>query len=183
MSVSAISSNGLSGYGSQDTIQQMQQEFQQLGQDLQSGNLSAAQSDFVTLQSIAPQSASSSSQTGSPIQREFSALSQDLQSGNLSAAQQAYAKIQQSFQSQSSQSQQEPKVGGEHHHHHHGGGESSEVSQLMDQLGTDLQSGNLTAAQQAYTSLQSDFQQASSNSGAGSFGLSTSPATSLSVNA
>jgi outer membrane protein assembly factor BamD (BamD/ComL family) len=182
MSVSAVSSNGLSGYSSQDSIQQMQKEFQQLGQDLQSGNLSAAQSDFVTLQSIAPQSASSSSQSGSQIQQEFSALGQDLQSGNLSAAQQAYTKIQQSFQSQASQSQQEPKVGGGHHHHHGGGG-SSEVSQLMDQLGTDLQSGNLTAAQQAYTSLQSDFQQASSNNGAGSFGLSTSSASSLSVNA
>lgn len=31
-------------------LQQFQQEFQRLGQDLQSGNVSAAQSDFATLE-------------------------------------------------------------------------------------------------------------------------------------
>lgn len=47
MSVSGISSSSLNRSDSpQDTIEK---EFQQLGQDLQSGNFSAAQSDFKTI--------------------------------------------------------------------------------------------------------------------------------------
>ncbi len=149
--------------------QQVQQEFQQLGQDLQSGNLSAAQSDFATLQQMKPQpNSTSSSQDSNPLSQDFTQLSQDLQSGKLSAAQQDYTKIQQDFQSQSGQM---------HHHHHHGGGGGSEISQVMAQLGQSLQSGNLSAAQQAYSSLQQDFQlfgqtlstQASSSSNSVSF--------------
>ena len=64
MSVSGISSSSLFDYNTQSVqnkMQQFQQEFQQLGQDLQSGNLSAAQSDFATLQQYAPQTNSTSS--------------------------------------------------------------------------------------------------------------------------
>jgi hypothetical protein len=53
--------------GTQNNLQKVQQEFQQLGQDLQSGNLSAAQSDFASLQSLEPQgNSNSSSQVSSP---------------------------------------------------------------------------------------------------------------------
>jgi outer membrane protein assembly factor BamD (BamD/ComL family) len=137
-------------------MQEVQQEFQQLGEDLQSGNLSAAQADFATLQSLSPQASSSSSASSSGqstylLAQAFSQLSSDLQAGNLSAAQQDYSTIQQDLQSQETQT---------HHHHHHGdGSESSGVSQLMTELGQDLQSGNLTAAQQTYGTLQQDFQQ------------------------
>lgn len=50
-------------------LQQFQQNFQQLGKGLSSGNLSAAQSDFATLQKDLPQTNSSSStaQGSSPI--------------------------------------------------------------------------------------------------------------------
>jgi hypothetical protein len=135
--------------------QQFQQEFQQLGQDLQSGNLSAAQTDFTTLQQSGPQANSSlSTQSNSPIAQDFKQLGQDLQSGNVSAAQQDYAKIQQDFQNQAA---------GKHAHHHHGGGGGNAASQLLEQLGQDLQSGSLTAAQQAYNALQQDFQQFGQN--------------------
>jgi outer membrane protein assembly factor BamD (BamD/ComL family) len=78
----------------------------------------------------------------------FNQLSQDLQSGNISAAQQDYTKIQQDFQSASAH---------KHHHHHSGSGsQSSEISQLFQQLGQELQSGNLAAAQQAYGALSQD---------------------------
>jgi outer membrane protein assembly factor BamD (BamD/ComL family) len=165
MSVSGISSSSFMN-SAQSVQSQMQQEFQQLGKDLQSGNLSAAQADFVTLQQSRPQtnstSSTSSSQSNSPIAQEFNQLSQDLQSGNLSGAQKDYTQIQQDFQKQASSSQAM-----QGHHHHHGGGESdgggesggSGISQLFSQLGQDLQSGNLSSAQQAYTSLQQDFQQ------------------------
>ena len=159
MSVSAVSGSNWANYENQsvqNNIQQFQQEFQQLGQDLQSGNLSAAETDFTTLQSLRPQSSSSSSTSStstSPIAQEFQQLSQALQSGNVTAAQQDYSQLQQDFQSQSAQ--------GQHHHHHHGGGSgsgSSEMSQLFSQLGQDLQSGSLSAAQQVYATLQQAFQ-------------------------
>src|SRR5208337_2215881 len=141
MSVSGISSSLYNTQSVQNNFQQFQQTFQQLGKDLQSGNLSAAQSDFATLQKLSPQSGStSSSQSDNPVAQAFSQLSTDLQSGNLSAAQQDYTTIQQAMQSQATQG---------HHHHHHGGGssEASEISQLLDQLGTALQSGDLSTAQ------------------------------------
>jgi len=176
MSVSGISSSSFFDYGSQslqNNLQQFQKEFQQLGQDLQSGNLSAAQSDFATLQQYAPQtSSSSSSQSSNPIAQEFSQLSQDLQSGNLSAAQSDYSTIQQDFQSAATQ--------GHHHHHHGGGGEASAFSQSLQQLGQALESGDLSSAQQAYTTLQQEFQQFMQN-GAGSTGSTTASGSNVSL--
>ncbi|MGC2112015.1 MAG: hypothetical protein WA655_21025 [Candidatus Korobacteraceae bacterium] len=160
MSVSGISSSSLFDYSTQSVqnkMQQFQREFQQLGKDLQSGNLSAAQSDFATLQQYAPQTnATSSSQSSSPIAQAFNQLASDLQSGNVSAAQQDFSTIQQDFQSHASQG---------HHHHGGGGGESSSFSQTLEQLGQALQSGDLSSAQAAYTTLQQDFQQFMQSSG------------------
>jgi len=161
MSVSGISSSSLySTQNVESSAQQFRQEFQQLGQDLQAGNLSAAQSDFATLQNLTSQNSSATSQSNSPIAQAFSQLAKDLQSGNLSAAQQDFATIQQDFQNQSTQVQ--AALG--HHHHHHGGGGSGEISQLLSQLGTALQSGDLSTAQQAYSSLVQQFQASSSTS-------------------
>jgi len=193
MSVSSISSSSLSNYDTQsvqNTMQQLQQEFQQLGQDLHSGNLPAAQADFVTLsQSLAippvfvgptalgqQTNSTSSSQSNNPIAQAFNQLSQDLQSGNVSAAQQDYSTIQQDFQSQ---------AGKTHHHHHHGGGGSGEsaMSQLLSQLGQALQSGNLSAAQQAYSTLQQDFQQFTQTNASNSTQASSTSASGVTVNA
>ena len=167
MSVAGISSSSLfdySGQNIQNKRQEIQQEFQQLGQDLESGNLSAAQSDFATLQQLVPQNNSTfSTQNNSPISQAFQQLAQDLQSGNLSAAQQDYTAIQQDFQNQTTQtaSQSSQSQGAHGHHHHHGGGDNdeSEMTQLFDQLGQALQSGDLSTAQQVFSTLQQDFQQ------------------------
>lgn len=167
MSVAGLSSTSLFSQ-----IQDFKQEFQQLGQDLQAGNLSAAQSDFATLQQLGPQNQSNSTaQNSNPIAQAFEQLSQDLQSGNVSAAQQDFATIQQDFQNMSSQAQ----VQGTAHHHHHGGG--SEISQLLSQLGQALQSGSLSTAQQVYNTLEQDFakfsqNQSSSQSNSNSSGVS-----------
>jgi outer membrane protein assembly factor BamD (BamD/ComL family) len=163
MSVAGISTSSLYNYSqnTQNNLQQIQQTFQQLGQDLQSGNLSAAQSDFATLQKLVPQlssAASSTSQSTNPIAQAFSQLAKDLQSGNLSAAQQDFSTIQQDFQNQASESQTQETQDTQSHHHHHGAG-SSEISQLLQQLGTALQSGNLSAAQSAFTTLDQQIQQ------------------------
>jgi outer membrane protein assembly factor BamD (BamD/ComL family) len=157
MSVSGISSNlfGFSNPTVQSKAEQIQQEFQQLGEDLQSGNLSAAQSDYTTLEQLVPQSSTTTStQNSNPLAQAFTQLGQDLQSGNLSAAQQDYANIQQDIQNQASQ------LEGHSHHHHHGGGDSeqSSISQLFEQLGQDLQSGNLSGAQQSYNTLTQDLE-------------------------
>lgn len=159
MSIAGILSSSFSNYNIQNiqsNMQQFQQEFQQLGQDLQSGNVSAAQSDFATLQQYAPQ-ANSSSQSTSPILQAFNQLGTDLAAaGNTTAAQQDYATIQQDFQNQGNQGAQM-----HHHHHHHGGGgsQANGIEQMFQQLGQDLQSGQLSAAQQAYGVLQQDLQQ------------------------
>jgi hypothetical protein len=163
MSVSGISSSSLfdlleSASPQSQNKQQVQREIQQLGKDLSAGNLSAAQADFATLQKNDPQASTATSSTSNnPIAQAFQQLAQDLQSGNLSGAQQDFSTIQQDIQSQ----------GSGHHHHSHAQDSSTTqqnpVAQLFSELGQALQSGNLSAAQQAYTTLQQDFQSASSN--------------------
>ena len=150
MSVAGISaSSWFTSQNVQNNFQQFRQEFQQLGQDLQSGNVSASQQDMTELQQLGSQTgATPSSQSSNPLTQDFTQLATNLKSGNLSAAHQDYSKIQQDSRSQSAQ---------RHHHHHHGGGETSEASQLFSLLGQDLQSGNLTEAQQVYGTMQQLF--------------------------
>ncbi|HEY1799648.1 MAG TPA: hypothetical protein VGG46_01840 [Terriglobales bacterium] len=169
MSIAGILSSSLFNFGSQGLQNtnlpshkpQFQQEFEQLGQDLKSGDVPASQSVLTTLQQGAPQPNSASLQSGNTISQAFAQLSQDLQSGNVTAAQQAYASIQQNAQTQGTQQM--------HHHHHHGGGGASSsnqqnpIDQLFSELGQDLQSGNVSAAQDAYSSMQQDFAQFGEN--------------------
>lgn len=89
------------------------------------------------------------------FQKEFQKLGQDLQSGNLSAAQQDFSKVQQDVQSQGAQAHRQ--------HRHSGGAEGSSSSQHSTlaqefaQLSQSLQTGNLSAAQQAYSAVQQSF--------------------------
>ena len=156
MSISGVSSSSSlsqSLQAWQAKAQKIETEFQQLGQDLQAGNLSQAQSDFSTLS----QNFSGSVQSNSTLSQAFSSLGTALQSGNLSAAQTAYSTLQQDVQ----------QTGAGHHHHHHGGSSSqttssstgSTLSQLFSTLGAALQGGNLSSAQTAYSTLQQDLQQ------------------------
>jgi hypothetical protein len=162
MSVSAIPNSALfTPQNIQATFQTLQQEFQQLGQDLRSGNLSAAQSDFASLKNLGAQSSTTTSQNNSPIAQGYNQLAKDLPSGNLAAAQRDFKTIQQDFENQSAPGQTEAP---QSHRHHHGG-ESSEISQPLDQFGTALQAGDLSTAEQAYASLTQQFQQSSQSSG------------------
>jgi len=163
--------------------QQVKQGFQLLGQDLQSGNLSQAQSDFASLQQLLPggQQSSlltpvSSAQSSNPLATAVSQLAQDLKSGNVTAAQSDFATVQQDLQ------QAGPQLGAAHGHHHHhqsdgdsgqSSGQQNPISTLFGQLGQDLQSGNLSAAQQAYSSLQQDFQQFALNNSSTTSGAPT----------
>jgi predicted lipoprotein len=140
----------------QSKFQQVQGEFKTLGQDLTAGNLVQAQTDFVTLS----QSVTSQLTCSSPIAKAVNAVGQALQSGNLTAAQQAFASIPSTM------------VGPSAVHHHHGHGSKSSPSaaqsnlftQELNTLGQALQSGNLAAAQQAFSAMQQGWQQTSPNS-------------------
>jgi type VI protein secretion system component VasK len=172
---------------------QIKQGFQQLGQDLQSGNLSQAQSDFSSLQQLLPTGQQSSlltpasgAQSGSPLATAVSQLAQDLKSGNTAATQSDLATVQQDVQ----QLGQQQGAGQAHHHHHHGGessqssSEQNAVSTLFGQLGQQLQAGNLSGAQQAYSTMQQDFQQFALNNSSSSTGApSAASGASFSVSA
>jgi hypothetical protein len=99
MSVSSVSNNLAHFLPTSQNApsKQFKQEFQQLGQDLRSGNLSGAQALFTHI--TKPGHGQSSSQSGTPIEQEFSNLGQDIQSGNLAAAQQDYTQIQNRIES------------------------------------------------------------------------------------
>ncbi|HEY6337065.1 MAG TPA: hypothetical protein VIW68_01090 [Candidatus Sulfotelmatobacter sp.] len=161
MSISSIAShnNIASGFsvGSPSARQtaalnQLRQQFQQLGQDLQSGSLSAAQSDFATLQQEASLTAASPTTLGKdPITQALNQLRTQLQSGDLAGPQPrpvANVPI----------AQPSPAPGTHHHGHHHpstqGPADPAEPeAEGFDQLGQALQSNNLSAAQQAYNSV------------------------------
>src|SRR5271169_5377436 len=147
MSISGIANTALSSLltatqsaqsgSGQGKFQQIQSEFQQLGQDLQAGNLTQAQQVYATLSQNFPNAqagtttgaTSATANSSNPIAQAFTAPAQDLQNGNISGAQQDYATIQQDFQ------QQQQGAGQVHHHHHHGGGgdgqQGSQVSSAL----------------------------------------------------
>src|SRR5579884_4140499 len=90
--------------GTHQSTDKFKQTFQQLGQDLQAGNLQQAEADLAQLQptfnpnqsststSSTSGSSNSSTQTGT-VSQAFNQLSQDLQSGNLTAAQSDYSTL------------------------------------------------------------------------------------------
>jgi soluble cytochrome b562 len=168
MSVAGIASTGISQlFNVQRNFQQVQSEFKQLGQDLQAGNLTQAQTDFVTLS----QSFASAPQTStSSVSQALNSLGQALQSGNLAAAQQAFANLPPNMVGPSAVS---------HHSHAHGafssGQQNNSFSQALSQLGQALQSGNLSAAQQAFSAMQQTWQQFGQNSGLTSSSTGSTP--------
>ena len=146
--------------GGSSKFQQLKTEFQQLGQDLQSGNLTQAQKDYTTLSQNLP-GASQAQSTTNPVLQAFNQLGQDLQSGNLQAAQSDYATVQQDAQQNTTRAQG-------HHHHHHRAENSQQsgsntptnaINTAFSQLAQALQAGSLSGAQSAFATLQSDLQQ------------------------
>jgi hypothetical protein len=162
MSVSGIFGSGFSSSQISSQYQLTNSEFQQLGKDLASGNLSAAQSDFAVLQQAFGQKSSSSSSsasvspTSSPIAQAWQQLSSDLKSANLTGAQKDYSTIQQDMQSQ---------FGDYHPHNHHrvrvgagGGNELNDSDQLLQALPSPMFATSASAAQQQYATLAQQLQ-------------------------
>jgi hypothetical protein len=107
MSTSAISSSSASTlleelykYDSQ----KKQSELDQLGKDLQSGNLSAAQSDFAALTGDSSTSASSTTTSTDPVVEDLITLGKDLTSGDTSGAEKAYTALKNDLKAQDSAS-------------------------------------------------------------------------------
>jgi hypothetical protein len=108
MSVLGIANAVISQFealASRGNSHQLHHGFQQLAQDLQSRNLSQAQSDFASLQQLLPGNPQnlavpsiSGTQKTDPLASAVSQLAKDLQSRNLAAAKQAYSTLQQDFQ-------------------------------------------------------------------------------------
>lgn len=158
-------------------FQQIKTEFQQLGEDLRSGNLRQARSDFATLSQDFPPAAQSSAAPSSNLAAQaFTQLGQDLQSGNLQAAQKDFANLQQDLQQEST-----PEVGGHGRRQHSEASQSSSsvsqqagsIVQAFSSLSQDLQAGNLSGAQSAFTALTNDLQQIGGFLPAGSIGTSS----------
>ena len=199
MSLTGIASSILSAFNSTQSFQtpkhQIQNEFQQLGQDLQSGNLTQAQSDFAALtqnlSGLNQNNTAATTSTTTPansLAQAFAQLGQDLQSGNLQAAQQDYTTVQQDAQQVASQ-----QVGGHHHHHHHAesaqdsssssSSQNNAIIQAFGQLEQTLQAGNLSGAQSAFAALQNDLQQIGGFVTAGGSNTALATAGSLNVRA
>lgn len=152
-SIASSFSTGTPNANRTSTLNQLRQQFQQLGQDLQSGNLSAAQSDFASLQQEASPTRVSSTPSNDPVTQALNQLQTQLQAGGLAGAPPkpvASVPI----------AQQGPEAPGtrSHGHGHHGhvpdpADPAPPVYDGLDELGQALQSSNLSAAQQAYNSV------------------------------
>jgi len=150
MSVAAITgSAGTQLINVQRNYQQVRSEFKQLGQDLQAGNLAAAQGDFVTLSQAMNSSLSGNSTAG----KAMSALGQALQAGDLTGAKQAWAALRSATVGPCAVP-----------HHAHVPPMQSQFAQALRQLGQALQSGDLTTAKTAFAAAQQSWQQYSGSS-------------------
>jgi hypothetical protein len=131
----------------QSNTQKLKQTYAQLGQDLQSGNVTQAESDLAGLQAGFASTQPLSSSSPSAVTQAFNQIGQDLRSGNLTAAQSDYASLQQNLQ----------QSGHPYHSHRFGSHEASaQLQQELSLLGQALQGGNTAGAQQAYAALQTD---------------------------
>jgi soluble cytochrome b562 len=104
MTVSGISSSTVNSYQTND-LQKFRQQFMQLAQSLQSGDLSGAQQAYSALSQLQGNSQPQSN-ANDPFSQALSKIGQALQSGDLKSAQQALSALLQQTKAR-------------HHHHHH----------------------------------------------------------------
>jgi chemotaxis protein histidine kinase CheA len=132
--VSGIGASDSSLINWQANMTQFQTNFENLGNALQSGDLTAAQQAFSTLL----QGTSSSNNPQDNIQSDFDALGKALDSGDMAAAKKAFSKLEQDMQAL--------KTSRHHHHHHKQAAQSDADSNLQtvsDNTGTT--SGNIAS--------------------------------------
>jgi len=114
-SISSVSSSNpaYQNYNASN-VKQTIQDFQAIGNALQSGDVSTAQSALTTFQQALSNSSNSQSSTSQPFGKnsqantDYQSLVSSLQSGNLTTAQQAFTSLQKDLK---------PVHKGHHHHH------------------------------------------------------------------
>jgi len=149
----------------QNPIEEAVQDYTQLASDLQSGNLTGAQSDYSNLQQLVqayPGSSTSGTGSNTPttIQTDFATLGQDLQAGSLTQAQSAFSQLQTDLDAPSTAATtQDPAVSTTPTQN-----PVQQVQQDYLQLASALQSGSLTGAQSAFTALEQALQTQSGTS-------------------
>jgi hypothetical protein len=133
-------------------VRQFQQDFQQFGKDLQSGRISAAQSDLVTLQKEVPQfNCPQTVQCDNQLAQASNQLSLGAHRGSDTTGQGEDFTPQQGHSGQVSARQGVDRAPG--------GGQSNPVSLWPTELAPPLQAGNPSHAQLHYASLQQIFQE------------------------
>lgn len=163
MSISALSTNlitDLSQQQRQNPFQQIKQDFQQLASALQSGDLQGAQSAYSNIQQVLGSGANSSGSGGSnALQNDFATLGQALQSGDLTQAQSAFSQLQSDVQTGrqygsagagAAAQAQDQYVSSAYAQRN----AERTAEQDYTQIGKDLQAGDLTNAQSAYSNLE-----------------------------
>jgi DNA-binding FadR family transcriptional regulator len=174
-----LSNTGTAGGAASNNSNPIQNDFAALGQALQSGDLTQAQSAFSQLQSdvqsareargngitTAPpaqdqyvSSTTNPTPTISPaqqVQQDYAQLASALQSGSLTDAQTAFAALQQALQTQGGTNTSSPASGSSN--------STDPILNDFNSLGQALQSGNLSQAQSAFAQLQNDVQSAQQN--------------------
>jgi hypothetical protein len=100
MSTAAVSSSSLFEQ-LQSYFQSRQSDLQQLGQDLQNGDLTDAQQEYSALQTLGQSGPFANGDVfrSSGREQDFNAIGQALQSGNVSEAQQAFEQLESNFHS------------------------------------------------------------------------------------
>jgi hypothetical protein len=185
MSISALSSNLIADLSEQrqNPFQEIKQDFQQLASALQSGDLSGAQSAYSAIQQVLGANSGSTSNSSSSgpntLQTDFAALGQALQSGDLSTAQSAFSQLQSDSQAARQSRFDSSQTSGQGQDQYvssasQGQNPIEEAIQDYTQLASDLQSGNLTGAQSAYSDLQQLIQ---ANAGSSTSGTSSNTST------
>ena len=130
------------------TIKQGKQDFEQLLESIQKGDLAEAQQALSGLQQIQaaapgnpPTSVTGSAENtaAGPLGADFATLGSALKSGSLSGAQDAFAKLEQDFQSLRQQSRQYGSLG-----------HAAEVYSVLQQLGVTEASDSTTGGVNAF---------------------------------
>jgi hypothetical protein len=151
MTISAIGASGVHSPYQFGAAQQpgLRQQMSALFKDIQSGNLTAARSDYSALAQLlgGPGGASASS---SPFSALLGQIGSALSAGDITAAQSALSQVQTGSVSQAASQAQAVAASTPHHHHHrHGSATQDGVASLIQAI----QGGDLDSAQQAYDSL------------------------------
>ncbi len=152
MSISSIASSSVYQSSYTNPFQAVKKDFKNINSALQSGDLSAAQTAFSTLQTDTS-TVSGTNNSSNPMSQDIQGLGSALQSGSLTDAQQAFSKIQSDMKGHGKFARQQMELQSSLSSASDTG---NTIKQDFQNMSAALQSGNLTDAQKAFATLQQD---------------------------